>query len=683
MSFHCAGLPLDHVVVIGSGQIGPDIALYFAKVLAEAGGRVTVVDVSPQALAAGRARCDKKIAKGMESGAFKPNVGAAMQAALAFTADYSAIATADLVLEAATEDEALKRRIFAQVEGLVRPDTVLLSNSSHLEPELIFGDLAQPGRSAVAHWFFPAERNPMVEIVPGAATDAALVGQLLAAFEAIGKVPVRVGSRYGYAADPIFEGVFAAACLAVQAGLGNVKEVDTVARGALGMGVGPFTAMNLTGGNPITQHGLGLMHTRLMPWFQSPALLDAWLKDQPPGTPWPVAARGEVVEVAPDRTLPIADAMRGAYLGLAFGMIDSGIVTLDDFELLVEMALDMTPPCRLANRLGVAEALRLVATYAATYEGFVVPTVLQRQAAAAAPFTVSNLVQRDVQVAAGQAVRVITVRRPKVLNALDADTYHQIAAAVAAVARDASVVGAVLTGFGPKAFVSGADIHALRAVRTPDDGYAIAKLGQDLARRIETLGKPVVAALNGIAFGGGLELAMGCRARVAVAGLRVLCGQPEVNLGIIPAAGGTQRLPRLVGLDAANRMLRTGAPIGSDDALGLGLVARLCGADVLVQVAVNLVHGLASGLVSGPALPEHAMAAVAPDLAAVDIGHRSRMVDALLCDAIRVGWTCPLDAGLAHELEVFRRVCALEDMRIGVEHFVAHGARTPAPFVHG
>ena len=170
MSFTHAGRTLRKVAVIGSGQIGPDIALYFSKVLSPYGVQTVVVDVSDAALAGGKAKLEKKVQKGVESGAFTPEQQAQMVGAVSWTSDYQQLAGADLVVEAATENKELKGRIFAQVEALVAADAILCSNSSHLEPEVIFAATKGKGRTAVVHYFFPAERNLMVEVVPGAET---------------------------------------------------------------------------------------------------------------------------------------------------------------------------------------------------------------------------------------------------------------------------------------------------------------------------------------------------------------------------------------------------------------------------------------------------------------------------------------------------------------------------------
>src|SRR5205823_3374460 len=150
------GRSLAKVAVIGSGQIGPDIALYFAKVLAPEGVKVVVVDVVQAALDAGRQKLEKKVQKGVESGAFTPELQQQMLGSLSWTTDYPDLQGAELVVEAATENKALKAKIFAQVETLAAKNAVLCSNSSHLEPEVIFAGVVDQSRTAVVHYFFPA-----------------------------------------------------------------------------------------------------------------------------------------------------------------------------------------------------------------------------------------------------------------------------------------------------------------------------------------------------------------------------------------------------------------------------------------------------------------------------------------------------------------------------------------------
>ncbi len=168
-------------------------------------------------------------------------------------------------------------------------------------------------------------------------------------------------------------------------------------------------------------------------------------------------------------------------------------------------------------------------------------------------------------------IAVLTIRRPKVLNALNLNVLTDLETEIVKAEKDSDIDAIVITGFGIKAFVSGADINMLAALKTPEDGYNRSHSFQQIIRTIEKCKKPTVCALNGFAFGGGNELAITCTARVAKKGLPIVACQPEVNLGFIPGAGGTQRLPRLVGVDIAAELLRTGRPVSGKEALKIGI----------------------------------------------------------------------------------------------------------------
>src|SRR5438270_1741722 len=188
------------------------------------------------------------------------------------------------------------------------------------------------------------------------------------------------------------------------------------------------------------------------------------------------------------------------------------------------------------------------------------------------------------------ASAVITINRPKVLNALNTQTIDELRRAILDLKQDAAVRAVILTGAGEKSFVAGADINEL-AVQSPTGGREHALAGQHVFDLIENMGKPVIAAVNGYALGGGCELAMACTLRIAADTAKL--GQPEVALGLIPGYAGTQRLPRLVGKGKAMEMILTGAPIAADEALRIGLVNRVVTAAVLMTEARTLAAQLA------------------------------------------------------------------------------------------
>jgi len=194
-------------------------------------------------------------------------------------------------------------------------------------------------------------------------------------------------------------------------------------------------------------------------------------------------------------------------------------------------------------------------------------------------------------VAIDGAVATVTVNRPKVLNALNAATLTELGEAMRGLRADASVRVVILTGAGDKAFVAGADINELAAL-TPDAGKAHAELGQRVFDLVEQLGKPVIAAVNGFALGGGCELAMACTVRLAADTAKF--GQPEVKLGLTPGFAGTQRLPRLVGKGCAMELVLGGGMIDAAEAYRIGLVNRVVPAASLSDEARALAQAWAA-----------------------------------------------------------------------------------------
>ncbi len=247
------------------------------------------------------------------------------------------------------------------------------------------------------------------------------------------------------------------------------------------------------------------------------------------------------------------------------------------------------------------------------------------------------------------SVRTITVNRPDKLNALNQDTMRTLDQAFqdAANADDVRVV--VLTGAGPKAFVAGADIAEMRDLSAMQ-GREFSLLGQQLMRRIERMPKPVIAMINGFALGGGLELAMACHLRIAAATARL--GQPEINLGLIPGFGGTQRLLRLTGRAAALELCLLGQPIDAARALQLGLLNRVVEPEALQEETLALAQRLA---------------------AAAPLALRG------ILDAVVFGGECAIEEGLQLETAQFALLFASDDMREGPRAFLE---KRPAHFLN-
>ena len=211
-------------------------------------------------------------------------------------------------------------------------------------------------------------------------------------------------------------------------------------------------------------------------------------------------------------------------------------------------------------------------------------------------------------VAADGAVATVTINRPKVLNALDGATLAELGDAMRVLQADAAVRVVILTGAGEKAFAAGADINELAAL-TPDAAKAHAELGQRVFALVEALGKPVIAAVNGFALGGGCELAMACSVRLAADTAKF--GQPEVKLGLIPGFAGTQRLPRLVGKGRAMELVLGGGMIDAAEAFRIGLANRVVPAASLMDEARALAQAWAA---NAPIAVRYSMEAIAHGL---------------------------------------------------------------------
>lgn len=237
-------------------------------------------------------------------------------------------------------------------------------------------------------------------------------------------------------------------------------------------------------------------------------------------------------------------------------------------------------------------------------------------------------------------IAYVTINRPDKLNALNTETFNELAHVMNVIDGDANTIGVILTGSGEKAFVAGADIAEL-AVQTPVTAKEFALRSETVLCAIERMTKPVIAAVNGFALGGGCELAMACHMRVASESAKF--GQPEVNLGLIAGNGGTQRLPRLVGKGRALEILLTGDMISADEANRIGLANRVVKKEELIPTCEKIL---------------------------TTIGSKAPVAIKLSIEAVQSGMEMTLAEGLNLEANLFGLVFSTEDMKEGTKAFL-------------
>lgn len=646
-----------HVAIIGAGTIGPDIGYYLKSALPQL--HLTLVDVAQAPLDRALQRCRDYAQKAVARGKMSEAQAVAVTANIVTTTDYAALANCDWVIEAATENLELKRRIFAEVERVVPSTTLITSNTSSLPAERIFSKLAHPARATVTHFFAPAWRNPVVEVIAWDQTDPEVIDYLRWLFCTTGKVPLVTADVACFMLDRVFDNWCNEAALLLDRA--TAAEVDSTA--AEFVHAGPFFVLNLAHGNPIITETNSLQaeeegaHYRPAPIFRS---VDTWVTVPP----------GKRVELVAETAAAARDRLLGVLLSQSVDIVDRGIGEPADLDLGCKLALGMKRgPLELMRDLGEAEAGRILLRFGAERPGMPMP---QR------PFADYQDFLRHVLVDDIGTVKLITLRRPEAMNALHDEMTDEVLAVIRRFDHDPMVSGFVITGYGTRAFCAGADIGRFPAML--GDAAASTRYAGDCSRllvHLDAMAKPVVAAVNGMALGGGLELAMRCHGIVARSDAWMQL--PEITLGIVPGIGAMVVPYRRWPAAAAtfHGMLRRAERLTAVRAHELGIVDALADDFTgLIAQAVARVHALAgrpSGIEQG-AVQLTSMAPMEP--AAASGQPLSREVLAILERAVLDAAAADsLDEALAIGYRAFGASACTDAAREGISAFL--GGRKP------
>ncbi len=652
------------VGVIGSGSIGPDLAYGFLSALSRVpDAKVYLVDIKQKALDAGVARIRGYMKKGVSRGKLSPKAAAAIEAALVPTMELSDLADCEYVLEAASEQLSIKKAILNNLEAVVSDDCLIGFATSGLPRKHIAVEAKHPDRCFVNHPFFPAWRSLPIEIV--LSSDKALGDRMMATMVRLGKVPLITSDVECFAADDIFCNYISEAARIVQDGVATPAQVDKIVNDAIGGG-GPFNVMDATSGNLLTVHCQQLMQEAPTgtPWFAAPEILsstgnDAWHDRKNPGDARYDEALGKVV----------LDRILAVLLSRTAFVVDNKICDATELNWMTRTALGFSKGLvELAADMGTERVHEICSAYAADRPDFPMPKSIADKQTATARYNVK--VERDGDLA------VLRVWRPEVKNALSAQTLAEVSAALDELAADDGVAGVVFSSYDGA--LAGADINELASLESAEACRQICLRAHPLQAKIAAMTKPVVAAIDGPVLGGGAETVMACHARVV--GKHLMLGQPEVNLGIIPGYGGSQRLPRLIGLERANDMLRTARSIGARHACEWGWATGEPAADPIAAAKALIRKHLAGEVTLATVDP--APMEVPAELPSVDIGHRSLTIDAILVDVMLRGLAAPLAEGLVIEADGFARCKDTVDLDIGMTNFMQNGPRVNAVFLH-
>jgi len=542
------------VAIVGAGTIGPDIGYFFKSASPEI--RLVLVDIVEGPLKDAEKRLHGYVEKAIVGRKMTPDEGKVVLKNVNYTTDYSQIKNCDLVIEAATENVFLKQKIFARIEEIVGEDTIITSNTSSIPADRLFAELKNPQRATVTHFFAPAWRNPAVEVITWEKCEREIVDYLSMMFCSMGKVPIISDDAICFILDRIFDNWCNEAAYLLD--VATASQIDTVAEEFAASG--PFWTLNFAKGNPIIVETNTLQmeegdHYKPAPIFKS---VDTW---QTKGL-------REKVEVHDDIKAIVRDRLLGILFSQSFDIVNRGIGIPEDLNLGCQVALGFKKgPFDIMRELGEPETGRIIKKFQKERSGF--PGMEK-------PFKEYQDFRRHILIDSVDGVKIITIRRPQFMNALNDQVNDEILAVLRENESNPTVRGFVITGYGTRAFCSGAEIG--RFTEMLGNAEAAAQYARDCAEVqmfIDQMSKPVVAAVNGLALGGGLELAIRCHSIVATRNATFQF--PEITLGILPGIGGCvvpyRKWP--ASGEIFHEMLCLGRTISAREAADIGIVKKL------------------------------------------------------------------------------------------------------------
>jgi enoyl-CoA hydratase/3-hydroxyacyl-CoA dehydrogenase len=616
-------MEIKTVGIVGCGLMGSGIA----QTAAEGGFTTIVREPTQELMEKGLERIRSFLAKGVDKGKMSIARRDEVWKRIKGTTDLADLADCDLVIEAIVEARDAKLTLFGELDQVCKPEAIFATNTSSFRVADIAAASKRPKLVGGLHYFFPPVINKLLEVIKTKETAPEVIETLLSFGRFTGKLPILVLDSPGFAINRFFIAWYNEAIRLLDEGVANIPTIDAAACEAFGVSMGPFLLINVSG-VPLAYHA-AVSLTESLGDFYTPATHLRELFES--GQLWDLSG-----EVDPARKDAVADRLLAVVCGVAARVVEEGVATVEDVDRGATTGLRWAKgPFAIMNDLGLKRALALMKPIEDKHRGFI-PDLLKKQAASGKPWTL-----RDVRLSVDGAVAYITMSRPEALNALNSKVLHELKDALAQVRENRAVRVVIFTGEG-NAFIAGADIKEMQALAAePEAIRAFTELGQGVLHDIETLPQPVIAAINGLALGGGLELALACDIRIASSDARF--GFPEVGLGILPGLGGTQRTTRLAGRGVASELVFTGDLIGAEDAARMGLLNRVVAPAQLMDTARELAGRIAS----------RAPVAVAKAKA-----------------AILATQQLPLDKGLVFEMDRASEVMTTPDRLEGMQAFI-------------
>jgi enoyl-CoA hydratase/3-hydroxyacyl-CoA dehydrogenase len=591
----------EKIAVIGAGTIGPDIGYYLKSALPSI--KLHLVDVVEEPLKSAEKRISGYVQKAVDRRKMKEDQAKEILSDITYTMDYDTIKGCDLVIEAATENIPLKKKIFEDVEALVSEEAIITSNTSSIPADRIFSAMKKPERTTITHFFAPAWRSLPIEVIQWEGASPDVVDYLFWFFAHTGKVPFITDNAICFMLDRIFDNWCNEAAYLLEHA--SASQIDKAAEEFVF--TGPFYMLNMAHGSPI------IIETNTLQMEEGAHYKPAQILESV--ETWQTHRPGSKVDIPEEVGNPIRDRLLGILFSQSFDIVDRGIGTREDLNFGCQVALGFRKgPFDIMAELGEAEVERIMTKFQEERPGF--PEARQ-------PLSTYQDFARHLIVDEMDGVVIITLRRPQAMNAISDEINGEILAVLTEHIDKPKVKGFVITGYGNSAFSAGADIGKFpQTLGNEDAAIQYAKDCAQVQLFIDQMDKPIVAAINGMALGGGLEVALRCHGMVATR--NAIFQFPEITLGILPGIGGCivpyRKWPR--GAAIFHEMICFARRITAEEASDIGMVEVIADDYAeMIREAVKEVHALQGkiqripdGAVNVPdiTIPEQPMAGKLP-----------------------------------------------------------------------
>ena len=549
--------PIEKVAIIGAGNMGSGIAQKSAQERFD----VQMVDREQEWVDRGHGIVSEFLKEAEERGIFNSRQIEQIKSRITGVVGTENVdPSTDLVIEAVFEDFDIKKAVFETLNDVCDSHTILASNTSSLSVDKLASSTGRPDRFVGLHFFYHPAKNRLVEVIPAAESSERSIKLVEQYCKSMGKVVIVCKDRPGFVVNRFFVPWLNEACKLLEEGVGSTAQIDSVARTAFNIGMGPFALMNLTG-PPIALHSTDYLAKQL----DTPRYIgtDSLRNLVEGGRLWEITDDEECDE---DTKRIISERLLGQVFSVSAQIVEEEVCSMEDVDRGAKVGLRWAKgPFEIANEIGVSEASRMAVNYSQMAE-----IELPRWFSDRTEEFEFSYVDLSIE---GEVARV-RLNRPEAMNALNVSLVSQLGEIMDQINSRGGISTVVFEGAG-KAFVAGADVKFFVDKLREDsfrDIYEFTSDGHDVFNSIEKCEKTTIALTTGLALGGGLELALSCDYRIGTR--RTQFRFPETSIGIYPGLGGTQRTARICGVECARYAVLAGNFLDSSTALDLGLLTH-------------------------------------------------------------------------------------------------------------